>query len=325
MFILRILFIIQEIHMETIALIGASGSLGKSIAHALNVNNKPYRVIGRSESSLRATFGNDPHAAIVTWNPDAPDSIRQALAGIDTAIYLVGVNYWQFELHPQLMRKTLDGAIAAGVKKLLLIATVYPYGKPQTERVNEDHPREPHTFKGRMRKEQEDLVLAAHASGKIQTAILRLPDFYGPGVDKSFLWSAFQAAKTGKRAQLVGPIDTPHEFVYLPDAGTTVERLISTAGAWGSAWNLGGAGVTSVHTMVDEIFAQAGRKPKYMVAGKTMLRIFGLFNPMMRELVEMHYLQTSPVVLDDTRLRYLLGTLPKMPYKEGIRETLASI
>jgi hypothetical protein len=62
-----------------------------------------------------------------------------------------------------------------------------------------------------------------------------------------------------------------------------------------------------------------------MVAGKTMLRIFGLFNPMMRELVEMHYLQTSPVVLDDTRLRYLLGTLPKMPYKEGIRETLASI
>jgi nucleoside-diphosphate-sugar epimerase len=319
--------------MESIALIGASGSLGKSITRALSVKDKSYRVVGRSEASLRATFGNDAHATVATWNPDVPESIRMALAGIDTAIYMVGVNYWQFELHPQLMKKTLDAAIAAGVKKLLLIGTVYPFGKPQTgpfgkpqtERVREDHPREPHTYKGRMRKEQEDLVLAAHASGKIQTAILRLPDFYGPGVDKSFLWSAFQAAKTGKRAQLVGPIDTPHEFVYLPDAGITVERLIAESRAWGSAWNLGGAGVTSAQAMADEIFAQAGRKPKYMVAGKTMLRIFGLFNPMVRELVEMHYLQTSPVILDDTRLKNLLGDLPKTPYKEGIRQTLASI
>jgi nucleoside-diphosphate-sugar epimerase len=311
--------------MESIALIGASGSLGKSITSALSARNKPYRVIGRSESSLRATFGNDPHATITTWNPDASDSVRQALEGIDTAIYMVGVNYWQFELHPQLMTKTLDGAIAAGVKKLLLIGTVYPFGKPQAARVHEDHPRQPHTFKGRMRKEQEDLVLAAHATGKIQSAILRLPDFYGPGVDKSFLWSAFQAAKTGKRAQLVGPIDTPHEFVYLPDAGVTIERLIAEPRAWGSAWNLGGAGVTSTRAMADEIFAQAGRKPKYTVAGKTMLRIFGLFQPMVRELVEMHYLQTSPVILDDTRLKNLLGELPKTPYKEGIRQTLAEI
>jgi len=311
--------------MESIALIGASGGLGKSITSALSAKDKSYRVVGRSEASLRAIFGNDAHATIATWNPDVPESIRLALDGIDTAIYMVGVNYWQFELHPQLMRKTLDGAIAAGVKKLLLIGTVYPFGRPQTERVREDHPREPHTYKGRMRKEQEDMVLTAHASGKIQTAILRLPDFYGPGVDKSFLWSAFQAAKTGKRAQLVGPIDTPHEFVYLPDAGVTVERLMAEPRAWGSAWNLAGAGVTSVHAMADEIFAQAGRKPKYTVAGKTMLRIFGLFNPMVRELVEMHYLLTSPVILDDTRLKNLLGDLPKMPYKEGIRQTLASI
>jgi len=311
--------------MELIALIGASGSLGKAIAAPLSTQDTPYRVIGRSALSLQTTFGSDPQATIVTWNPDEPNSIRKALDGIDTAIYMVGVNYWQFELHPQLMRKTLDGAIAAGVKKLLLIGTVYPFGKPQAERVREDHPRQPHTFKGRMRKEQEDIVLAAHETGKIQTAILRLPDFYGPGVDKSFLWSAFQAAKTGKRAQLIGPIDTSHEFVYIPDAGLTVARLISEPRAWGNAWNLAAAGVTSTRAMVEEIFVQVGRKPKYVVAGKTALRLFGLFNPLMRELVEMHYLQTSPVILDDTRLKNLLGDLPKTPYKEGIRQTLASM
>jgi hypothetical protein len=39
----------------------------------------------------------------------------------------------------------------------------------------------------------------------------------------------------------------------------------------------------------------------------------------------MHYLQMSPVILDGTRLKDLLGELPKMPYKQGIRKTLASI
>jgi hypothetical protein len=43
------------------------------------------------------------------------------------------------------------------------------------ETVREDHPREPHTFKGRMRKAQEDLLLAAHAEGRIQATVLRLP------------------------------------------------------------------------------------------------------------------------------------------------------
>jgi nucleoside-diphosphate-sugar epimerase len=123
------------------------------------------------------------------------------------------VNYWQFDLHPQLMKKALDGAIAAGVKRLVLIGTVYPYGRPKTTPVREDHPREPHTFKGRMRKAQEDLLLEAHAARKIEATVLRLPDFYGPGIDKSFLHSAFVAAVNGGVANMVGPIDKPHEFV----------------------------------------------------------------------------------------------------------------
>jgi len=65
-----------------------------------------------------------------------------------------------------------------------------------------------------------------------------------------------------------------------------------------------------------------GRKPKLRVAGKTTLRLMGLFNPMMRELVEMSYLHTTPVVLDDSALQTLLGPVKKTSYEEGIRKTL---
>jgi len=53
---------------------------------------------------------------------------------------------------------------------------------------------------------------------------------------------------------------------------------------------------------VTKVFAAVGRAPKFRVAGRNLLRVMGLFNPLMRELVEMHYLQTTPVALDDSAL-----------------------
>jgi len=271
---------------------------------------------------LERHFGSDPRAEIVTWNPDDPASVRAAARGIDTIFYLVGVPYWQFELHPLLMRKTLDGAITEGVQRIVLIGTVYPFGRARSERVSEDHPREPHTFKGRMRKEQEDVVLAADAAGSIRGTILRLPHFYGPDIERSFLASAFHAASVGGRAQLVGPIDTLHEFMYVPDVGPVALALANEPRAYGRAWNLAGPAAITVRAFVERIFHTAGRKPKYIVANKTMLRVMGLFSPLMREMVEMNYLFETSVIMDDSAIHGLLGNIKKTSYEDGIRQTL---
>lgn len=172
-----------------------------------------------------------------------------------------------------------------------------------------------------MRKAQEDVLLKAHNEGRIQATILRLPDFYGPGVEKSFLDSVFKAATHGGTADMIGPIDLPHEFVFVPDAGPVVLALAAKPEAYGKWWNFAGAGFITQREIAEKIFALAGRKPKIRVAGKTMVRIIGLFQPFMRELVEMHYLITEPVLMDDTALHRLLGTVHKTPYDEGIRLT----
>lgn len=308
--------------MDRIALFGAAGAIGGSIAADLRSKGRPYRVVGRKRAELESKFGFDPLAEIATWNPDDPASVRAATRGIDTIFYLVGVPYWQFELHPALMGKTLDGAIAEGVKHLVLIGTVYPFGRARTERVSEDHPREPHTFKGRKRKEQEDLVLAADAQGSIRGTVLRLPDFYGPNVESSYVASAFHAAVDGGRAQLIGPIDTPHEFVYVPDVGPVAVALANEPRAYGRAWHYGGPGVITQRAFVERVFQEAGRKPRYIVATKAMLRILGLFNPLLREIVEMQYLFETPVIMDDTALHGLPGNVAKTSYEDGIRQTL---
>ncbi len=305
--------------MATVALWGANGAIGKAVANELRAGGRAYRVVGRN----RAALGADPLAEIVTWNPDDPASIVEAARGVETLIYLVGVDYTQNELHPILMRATLDGAIAAGVSDLLIVGTVYPYGRRRTPTVREDHPREPHTFKGRMRKAQEDLVLDADRAGKIRGCVLRLPDFYGPGVDaKSYIGQLFTNGIAGKTASLIGPIDMEHEFVYVPDVGPVIVGLIDEPRAFGHAWHFGGNGTTTQRAIVDRIERATGRKIKLLVANKSMLRVLGLFDPLMREFIEMNYLMTEPVIMDDTAIHELLGPIHKTSYDDGVRATL---
>lgn len=314
----------KEAFVSKVALWGAAGVVGQSVASALRAEGRAYRVVGRKRAALESRFGADPLAEIVTSDPGDPASVRAAADGIETIVYLVGVEYTRFELHPVIMRATLDAAIAAGVKRMLLIGTVYPYGRPQSNPVREEHPRTPHTFKGAMRKAQEDLLLAADRDGSIRGAVLRLPDFYGPGVANSLLTGLFTAGAAGKTANLIGPIDAPHEFVYVPDVGPVVARLLDEPGTYGRVWHLAGAGITTERAMVERVERELGRPVKTMVVGKTLLRLLGLFNPVMREFVEMHYLMTSPVILDDSALYALLGPIRKTSYDEGVRAVLAS-
>jgi nucleoside-diphosphate-sugar epimerase len=305
-----------------IALLGATGAVGESIASELRRRGESYRAVGRDRTSLDRAFGSDSLAEIAVWNPGDSASARAALHGVDAAVYLVGVPYNHFELHPVVMRQTIDAAVAEGVQQILLVGTVYPYGRAQTTPVREDHPREPHTFKGKMRKQQEDLLLEADAAGRIRGAVLRLPDFYGPRLKNSFLDSVFTAAASGGTANLIAPIDRPHQFVYVPDVGPSVLDLLRHPEAHGRWWHLAGDGTASIREIVGMVGEMAGKPIKTRVVGTTMLRLIGLFQPVMRELVEMNYLLTDPLILDDSALSALLGGVKKTPLRDGLQRSL---
>ena len=134
------------------------------------------------------------------------------------------------------------------------------------------------------------------------------------------LHTIFVAAANGTRAQVIGPVETPHEYIFVPDVGPVVARLVDAPGAYGRWWHLAGAGTITTRQVVDRAFALTGHKPRMIVAGKTTLRLMGLFNPLTREMIEMNYLETSPVVLDDSALGGLLGDIKKTTYEEGIRQ-----
>jgi nucleoside-diphosphate-sugar epimerase len=271
---------------------------------------------------LEEAFGGSAHAEIFEADVSDLRSAGAAARGADAIIYCVGLPYPSHQLHPVLMRTMLQAAQAVDVRRLVLISSVYPYGVPRTPRVAETHPREPQTRKGRYRKEQEDLVLEAHAAGRIAGLIVRLPDFYGPHADLSLANPIFRAALAGKTANWIGPAGTPHEFVFVPDTGPVVAELAARDDCYGEAWNFGGPGAIAGVDFITRIYRAAGRQPKYRSAGRGLLTVLGWFNPLMRELPEMLYLEETPVILDDSKLAAKLGGLHKTSYDEGIRQTL---
>jgi len=306
----------------SIALFGGSGTLGQALAPLFG--SHPFRVVGRSLSQLRSGFAAYPDAELAVWDPAKPDTAAAALEGIKTLVYLVGVPYPDFRVHPILFDQVLTAAIQQGVERCVLVGTVYPFGLAQTPLVREDHPRNPHTFKGQMRKQQEDILLAADAGGRIRGTIFRLPDFYGPNAARSYLTSLFQAAAQQKTAQLIGPLNIPHEYVYTPDAARILFRLIQEEKAYGRTWHLAGSGQITLAQLITLVESITGRRLRKMVAGKRMLQLVGLFDPLPREVAEMHYLFTQPLFLDDSALANLLGPLNKTSYEEGVRTSLAA-
>jgi len=308
------------------AIFGATGSVGRALAVEFAKKGSSFRVVGRSQESLRRHFhAYEPLVEYSEADLADPLAAARAAAEVDTIFYTVGVPYTQFQLHPKLTRIALEAATAARVSRFVHVSTVYPYGIPQTDLVNESHPRNPIAFKGKMRKEQEDLVMAADTRAGMRTTILRPPDFYGPDAELSYTRSIFVAAVKGGTANVIGPIDTPHEFIFVPDLAETLVALSDKEEAYGQAWNVAGPGLITTRKFADLVFAAVHQKTRIRVVGKFMLRVLGLFNPLMREVVEMHYLWTTPVKLDDTRLRKLLPDLKKTPYAEGVEATIKAM
>jgi nucleoside-diphosphate-sugar epimerase len=315
-FILAILATAKMSLIERAAIFGAAGAIGPQIGAELARREIPFRAAGRNRAKLEAAFGAIAGAEV--FDADVADlrSASAAARGVDTIFYTVGLPYPSHGLFPEMIRTALAAAKAMQVARLVLVSNVYSYGAPRTARVAETHPREPAARKGQYRKEQEDLALAAGG------LVVRLPDFYGPGAENSLANPIFRAALDGKTANWLGPVSTPHEFVYVPDTGPAIVEVASAADAYGQAWNYGGPEAIPAVDFITRVYRAAGRAPKYRTAGRGMLKLMGWFSPFFRELPEMLYLQETPVVLDDSRLLAKCPKIRKTPYDEGIPLTL---
>lgn len=301
-----------------------AGALGQAVARQLLADGKAVRIVSRSG---RAPFGpsiqDQAPAGLEIFQADVmePASLREALRGAAVVFHCVQPPYptWSERFIP--MTDAILAASADAGAKLIVGDNLYMYG-PVAGPMTEDLPPVATTSKGRTRARMAKALLDAHHEGRVRVAIGRAADFFGPGVDASYVGrTLFEAALAGKRFGALNDLDAPHTVTFIDDFARGLVTLSEREEALGQAWHVPSAPTISIREFVTMVYAQAGNEPRFQIAGRPLLTFLGLFNPMMRELKEMLYQFEAPFRVDHSRFAQAFGAAPT-PHGEAIRQTL---
>lgn len=305
--------------MQTI--LGAGGIIGNELAKELPQYTDKIRLVSRNPKKINDTdelFNADLTNA---------DAVKNAVEGSDICYLTAGLKYdlkvWQ-NTWPVIMKNVID-ACETHRSKLVFFDNIYLYDADHLNPITEETPVNPPSEKGKVRAEIIEMLWNAVEAGRINALVARSADFYGPDFSKpiSILHeTVFKPLSQGSTANWLGGDSYKHSFTYTPDAGKATALLGNTPGAFGETWHLPtAADPFTGREWVESIAEEFRVKPKYRTVSKMIVRLMGLFMPIMRENVEMMYQYDRDYVFNSDKFEKRFKFKPT-PYHEGIREVI---
>jgi nucleoside-diphosphate-sugar epimerase len=302
--------------MQTI--LGSGGIIARHIATSLPTYTDKIRLVSRNP---KVVSGKEE---LVQADLTSAEQVIKAVKGSEVVYLTAGLEYnikvWQ-EQWPKLMQNVII-ACKENNAKLVFFDNVYMYGKvvgPMTE----ETPFNPCSRKGEVRAKIATMILDEVAKGTLTALIARAADFYGPETNNSFLnMMVFENLKKGKAAQLMIGKNLKHSFTYTPDAGKATAMLGNTPSAYNQTWHLpADMNVLTMQQIVEIAAKELNVKAKITVLPKLMIQLAGLFNPIIKESVEMLYQYDSDYIFDSGKFDKAFK-FNKVLYTDGIRKSL---
>jgi nucleoside-diphosphate-sugar epimerase len=314
---------------HTVLILGANGRLGLAAAQAFDAAG--WQVVA---SVRRAPAPGMPANARLTTVPiDDIDRLAQDAAGAQVLVHALNPPYtdWPRQLMP-MARAGMDLAERLGAR-FMLPGNVYNYGQGMPALLRPDTPPAPTSRKGRLRVELEDEIQRRCIEGRLRATIIRAGDYFGGGTGS---WLDLVIAKSLRDGKLVypGPTDVPHAWAYLPDFART---FVAAAGrpeneaATLERFNFAGHTLTGAQLLegleraAHSLGLRPGKSWKHGSVPWSLLRLGGLFVPMLREISEMSYLWRVPHALDGAALEQAIGPVTVTPLTEALRQSLVDL
>ena len=305
--------------MQTI--LGANGIISTELAKSLLQFTDKIRLVSRNPRKVNVSdevFSADLTNAEQTFAAVAGSEVVYLTAGLQYDIKI-----WQKQW-PVIMRNVID-ACKKHKAKLVFFDNVYLYGKVAGW-MTEETPVNPSSKKGEVRASIAKMLMDEMKQGNITALIARSADFYGPDTPMSFVSvMLFDNLSKGKQAQWMLNDNVKHSLTYTPDAGKATALLGNTDSAFNQVWHLP---TDRLALNGREIIALAAKEfgvpPKHMTLPKWLLQIVALFNPIVKESIEMLYQSESDYLFDSSKFDAAF-TFHTTTYAEGIAETVRSM
>jgi nucleoside-diphosphate-sugar epimerase len=303
--------------MQTI--LGANGTIGSVLAKELRNYTDKIRLVSRNPKRVNESdelFQADLSQA---------GTVDKAVEGSEVVYLVVGLDYklnvWE-DKWPKLMRSTIDACIKYK-SRLVFFDNVYMYDAGAIPHMTEESPVNPPSKKGAVRKQISQMLLDEVKTGKLMALIARSADFYGPGNEKSFVNEmVYKNIKKGKTPNWFINADRKHSFTYTPDAAKATALLGNTDDAYNQIWHLPTDKNTLTGREFINVFArEMNAKEKVSVMPMWLIKILGLFIPIMKEMPEMMYQYSQDYFFDSSKFdkRFNFKTTS---YREGVRNTV---
>ncbi|MFD2628124.1 SDR family oxidoreductase [Oceanobacillus kapialis] len=313
--------------MKKAVVLGATGGTGQVIVSELLNRGIDVIAFGRSKEKLNALIEEHDHHPKLTYElGDILDykTIMDAAKNVDVIFQCANVKYQEMESKLLLLGESVMKAADALGKKIVVVDGIYVYGH-QVAKGDENHPHHPHTKKGKIRVDFEKLIFSTRWQNA-KALIVRLPDYYGPTSQNSYLQPTLEGLAAGNKTSIfIGNLKTPREYVYLPDAAKMIVNIADKDDSYGENWNIPGAGLISGKEIIKIARHITGSTKMVIPLSKNAIRFIGLFDVFMREIVEIMYLTKEGFVLSGEKYEKRIGALPKTPFKEGLGITLKSL
>ncbi|MCG8308149.1 MAG: NAD-dependent epimerase/dehydratase family protein [Cytophagales bacterium] len=309
---------------QTHLILGFTGGIGRAVAHALSKRDISIKVLVRDRKKAEKYANGLKNLHIVEGDAANPGDLKKTFEEADIVHYCINMPYHQWEAKAlRLLKNCVDAAVGHKIK-LVFPGNVYVYGHARYNPVDEKHPHAAHTKKGQIRMEMEEMLALARKDEGLDYTIIRMPDFYGPYVINGFSEQLFINAIKGKILRWVGNLDVELEMIYIEDAGESMVMAALNDQSNGEVFNVPGQGITSSRKFLQEIVDASGVRSKFgTVNSDLFFKIFGLFNPVVKELVEMLYLKREKLILSGQKFNNVIGPIPSTDYSTGIAKTLA--
>jgi nucleoside-diphosphate-sugar epimerase len=310
----------EQMSTELHVILGAA-ALARAMARQLVAKQKRVRMVSRSATWMY----NEPIAGVELCKADIskPDEAIKACEGASVIYHCATPDYTKWAaLYPPIQQGAIEGA-AASKAKLISAESVYGYGLVKGP-MKEDLPYAPISRKGKIRVQLSEMLMKAHEAGKIRVAIARAPDFYGPESAGTTIYGdrVFYPALAGKKVSVMGKLDNPHSFIFLPDFASGMVTLGERDEAMGQVWHLPCPAPITQRELLTMIFEAADKKPNMGEAPSLVFKMMSPFIGIMRELSEMLYQWEQPYHFDSSKFQKAFGSQPK-PHKDAIKETVA--
>jgi nucleoside-diphosphate-sugar epimerase len=297
-----------------------TGAIGLATFDALRRRGETARLVNRSG---HARVPDD--VEVIGGDARDPAFTTTVAEGAQVIYQTLNPPYAEWTAQFPLLQAGVLAAAEATGARLVSMENVYMYGRAAGRVLTEDRAYEAHTRKGQLRARMAREVLAAHDAGRVEIAIGRASDYFGPrgGAQSNLGDRVFPAALAGKTATVLGDPDQPHTYTYIPDIGEGLAVLGEHPDAPGQVWHLPNDPDTrTTRQLVDIAYRQAGQpRGKLRRLPAVMLRAVGLVNPTLRELVEMQYQFEEPFVVDSSKITNKLG-VEATPLEQAIADTL---